>query len=192
MFRDVRPSPAHLLSALSAAIVLCLAGCAGDGNWFKPQTPQLRVTAAAGCPASVGQARDVANTPTTGRTLVLEGAPDQALICLYGQDAPSAPVSPGLGKQVRLTAAEASALQKAVSGISLKAPPGGPVGCPAELPGALAILDFHFQNGQDYDLWYKTTGCQTLDNGVRGTTEIANPTFYTGFSPLFWKLIGTH
>ena len=189
-FRRASPGRAAAVAAVFLAGLLCLAGCADDGTWFKPKMPQLKVVLAAGCPGSLGPAGDVANVLPSGSTLVPEGAVDGALICLYGKEAASEVGPAPLKKQVRLSAPDATRLKTAVAGVALKGPEG-PVACPAALPGAAAIIDFHFGQGGDFDLWYETTGCQTLDDGTRGAFQPGNPSFYTGFSPLFWRLAGT-
>jgi len=109
--------------------LLCLAGCADDGTWFKPKMPQLKVVLAAGCPGSLGPAGDVANVLPSGSTLVPEGAVDGALICLYGKEAASGVGPAPLKKQVRLSAPDATRLKTAVAGVALKGPEG-PVACP--------------------------------------------------------------
>ncbi|MEA5455795.1 hypothetical protein SPF06_13755 [Sinomonas sp. JGH33] len=176
---------AAVWALLMAAV---LTGCSDDGAWAQ-RSPQLRVTVAAGCPASLGPAQDVANDRQAGEALVPHDIPDRALLCIYESRASEGPGATGIRKQARLAEAEAIELENAVAAISLKSPKG-PAACPAALPGAVAIIDFHFPNGTDFDLWYNTTGCQTLDNGTRAAFSGANPSFYEGFAPVYLRFTG--
>jgi hypothetical protein len=125
----------------------------------------------------MGKARDVGNTEGSNQHLVPIGAdPIKGLICLYaGPLQPSAPA-----RQIVLNQAEAARLSAALSQVSLQAPPSGPVHCPAAT-GSYAIISLASTRSQDVNIWWTMTGCQTLDNGTVGATQIANKSF-DGFS----------
>jgi len=105
----------------------------------RTKMPQLKVVLAAGCPGSLGPAREVANALPSGSTLVPEGAVDGALICLYGKEAASGvgPVPPK--KQVRLPAPNATRLKTAVAGVALKGRLPALRACPARRPSSTFI-----------------------------------------------------
>jgi hypothetical protein len=60
--------------------------------------------------------------------------------------------------------------------VSLRSPPLGAVNCPNDT-ASFAIIALAFNGSRDEDLWWKTSGCQTLDNGTVGATETANDSF---------------
>jgi hypothetical protein len=115
----------------------------------------------------------VRNKGGSKQHLVPVGAhPISGLICVYGDPLqPSAPV-----RQVALNEAAASRLSAALSQVSLQAPPSSPVNCPNDT-GGLAIISLAFAGSQDVDVWWTMTGCQSLDNGLIGATQIANKSF---------------
>ena len=166
-----------LRSLAAAAVCLCavatLAGCSDQGSWFHPRTPTTFVRTSVGCPSSVGKARDVRNTGGSSQRLVALGAhPSIGLICVYGGPLqPSGPV-----RQVALNQAAASRLSAALSQVSLQAPPSSPVNCPNDT-GGFAIISLAFAGSQDVNVWWTMTGCQSLDNGLVGATQIANKSF---------------
>jgi hypothetical protein len=48
--------------------------------------------------------------------------------------------------------------------------------CPAAT-GAFAILAFSYPHHRDVDLWWNTTGCQSIDNGRIGASQIGSTSF---------------
>lgn len=133
----------------------------------------------------MGKARDVPNTEGTNQHLVPIGAhPTMGLICIYGGPLKrSAPA-----RQIVLNQAAALRLSAALSKVSLQAPPPGPVNCP-EATGGFAIISLASTGSQDINIWWTMTGCQTLDNGTVGATQIANKSF-DRFSNTIAGLIG--
>ncbi|MFE4949727.1 hypothetical protein ACFQ9V_06415 [Leifsonia sp. NPDC056665] len=56
------------------------------------------------------------------------------------------------------------------------AQPTGTVNCPDDT-GAFAILAFSYPHHSDVSLWWNTTGCQSIDNGRIGASQIASRSF---------------
>ena len=79
-------------------------------------------------------------------------------------------------RAIVLDSAAAQRLASAVSEVSLQAPPPGGVNCPMD-NGKFALIALHFAGDKSSNLWWYMTGCQTLDNGAVGATQIANPSF---------------
>lgn len=147
------------------------AGCSNQ-SWFHAGTPTLTVNAAQPCPVSAGKARDVSNTAaSSSRLLSASAAATRGLICVYSGSLNPAPVH-----QIILNSTNASRLAAALRGVALKAPPNGLVNCPADT-GGFTVIAFTFRGASDEDVWWDDSGCQTLDNGRVGTTQIANDSF---------------
>jgi hypothetical protein len=167
----------RLRSLAAMAAFLCavatLAGCSKQESWFHPRTPTTFVQSSDGCPSSIGSARDVRNTEGSNQYLVPVGAhPIDGLICIYGGPLrPSARV-----RQVVLDQAAAVRLSAALSRVTLQAPPSGAVNCPNDT-GGFAIISLSFTGSRDVNVWWTMTGCQSLDNGSIGATQIANKSF---------------
>jgi hypothetical protein len=131
----------------------------------------------------IGPTDDVSNS-YAGSALVPPN-PIAGLICRYAPPSSSgqsieAPRS--LYAQVRLIRAQAVQLAGVIDAMSTAAPPGG-AHCPADRPSA-SIIAFAYANAPDVDLWFKDSGCQTLDNGRVKASAIANPAFDGPFESL--------
>jgi hypothetical protein len=55
--------------------------------------------------------------------------------------------------------------------------------------GNSAIISLASTGSQDVNIWWTMTGCQSLDNGIVGATQIANKSF-DGFSNTIEGLTG--
>jgi hypothetical protein len=86
----------------------------------------------------------------------------------------------------RLGDAQAQQLADVIRQIDLAAP-SGTFFCPADF-GAVAIIGFSYPDGVDTGLWYRTSGCQTLDNGRIGAFQGGNPSFYNAFESVIDRL----
>jgi len=173
------------VTVVAITAVVVLSGCSNPTFWFRPPTPAISVKAAPPCPSSVGKARDVSN-PIASKSdlLALRTKPTKGLICVYGGALnPGGPV-----KQIVLNASQASRLAMAVRKVSLQSPPSGAVNCPDDT-ASFAIIALAFNGSPDEDLWWNTSGCQTLDNGTVGATETSNNSFFT-FQKVASDLIG--
>jgi hypothetical protein len=155
--------------------------------------PKLTVTVRGGCPATVGTATDVARSalPGSQELLPTDGEPASALICEYAEPAGALPGAstasapgPRLTHRIALTQAQTRQLAAAISKISL-VPPTGTFNCPARGVGDDTVIAFAYPAAQTVDLWYKTSGCRTLDNGDVAAFQGANPSFYSGFQTAF-------
>jgi len=89
---------------------------------------------------------------------------------------------------VLLDAANARRLASAVNHISLQ-PPTAVFHCPADFFGSDTVIAFAYPSHQNADLWFRTSGCRTLDNGEVSAFEGANPSFYSGFEDAFDSLV---
>jgi hypothetical protein len=129
----------------------------------------------------IGSANGVSNS-YAGSALVPPN-PIAGLICRY------APPSSGqaidaprpLYAQVRLIRGQAVQLAGVIDAMSTAVPPNAH--CPADRPSA-SIIAFAYANAPDVDLWFKDSGCQTLDNGRVKASAIANPPFDGPFESL--------
>jgi hypothetical protein len=171
--------------AVVIVVAVTLSGCTSPSGWFPARTPATSMKASPPCPMSVGKARDVSNR-ITSRTglLAVRAEPTRGMICVYGGALnPATPV-----RQIVLNAAQASRLAMIVRKVSLQPPPIGAVNCPADT-GSFAIIALAFNGSPDEDLWWTTSGCQTLDNGIVGAAETANNSF-SDFQTTASDLIG--
>jgi hypothetical protein len=88
---------------------------------------------------------------------------------------------PGLYRSTVLGSADAVWLATVVDNVKTE-PPRGVAACPADF-GSATIIVFGYASGPDADLWYNDGGCETLDNGRIGASEVGNPSFYNSFVP---------
>jgi hypothetical protein len=171
---------ALVAAPISAAAVPAVVRSANAGVWHVSRSPKLRVKVAAGCPRTVPTDQDVVNT-FPGPPLV-PASPTAGLVCRYY----GSPRSGQLGRQTHLDAAQARLLVTVVRKLDL-APPVSGAHCPMD-NRAFAVVGLSYHGRADVGLWYSTSGCQTLDNGVIGAAEVGNPGFYVGFEGVIDKL----
>ena len=149
-----------------------------------PATAPMQVRVSEPCPQEIGSADGVSN-PGAGDQLV-PPQPLAGLICRYAPPAPynqSSEVPAGsLYAQVKLSRQEAVRLAGAVDAISTAAPTGTS-SCPSDRL-SVSIIAFSYPSIPDFDLWFKDSGCETLDNGRVGASETGNPMFSDAFDPL--------
>jgi hypothetical protein len=179
---------AVVLAGGGTAVGLAAAGDAnGAGTWFQPSSPKLDVNVAKGCPSSLASFQDVVNT-FPGPPLV-PAEPRAGLICRYGPIYGVGPTPASqrlLATSKRLDEAQAQALATVIRALTLTVSVGA-ASCPADF-GEVAVIGFEYPGKADVGLWYRTTGCQTLDNGRIGAFEEGNPSFYNGFVNLIDRL----
>lgn len=148
-----------------------------------PESRSVRVEVRAGCPSGLGRAQDVRNSePKTLRFQLVRSGATSGIVCVYA--AGDTGRSTKLVDTVRLNDSRAAELSKALAGVTSHEVHGD-VGCPAEHFGAITIIALHYEDGPDVDVWYKTSGCQTLRNGITYRGEVANKSFYDGFRSVF-------
>jgi len=159
------------LLILLAAAAVSTAGCSNQ-SWFHTGAPTLTVKAGENCPVSAGKARDVKNAAASSSRLLSASVPaSKGLGCVYGGSLNPAPVH-----QIILNSVKASRLAAVLRQVSIQNPPDGPVNCPADT-GGFTVIAFTFTEAPDEDVRWDDSGCQTLDNGRVGTTQIANDSF---------------
>jgi hypothetical protein len=170
------------LAAVTAA-ALITASCTSAGS-YTARSPRVRVTVDSGCPDTLGGAKDVSNPPGgLGNHLVPMGDdPRAGVVCQYaGSQNLKAPTTTVLARSTPLTQQCAARLARALGNVSLKATTGK-FECPAYLVGSITIIALNYRgHGADVDLWYSTSGCQTIDNGHVVAFQGANPSFYNSF-----------
>jgi hypothetical protein len=127
---------------------------------------RLRVTLAAGCPASLQGAVDVTNVgPDLDTALLPVAVPTSGLICVYDSGGGPATVeSPRLSDHLQLDATTAAELATAARQAPTAHLDDVETSCPMD-DGAVTVLAFSYPDRPDVDLWWLTTGCQTLRNG---------------------------
>jgi hypothetical protein len=161
-----RTAARRLLPVLALAVTVATSGCA-SGRPYSAGTPEVHIAVGDSCPATLGNAADVSN-PKAGltRSLVPVGpSPASGLVCQYDAHLSAGTVaSPSVVRSVALSAAKASRLARALAAVSLKKP-RGTFHCPMDV-GSIAIIALHYAGrSDDVDVWYETSGCQTLENG---------------------------
>jgi hypothetical protein len=128
-----------------------------------PRGPTLRVTIAAGCPATDRGRTDISNpnAPDLDGQLLPSTTPTAALECAYF----------GLnGKAFALASSrKLNGTQAAVAAEHIRALPLGSRGlgahsCPND-DGRTAIVVFGYVGRADVDIWESTSGCRLTDNG---------------------------
>ena len=168
---------------LLGLVVLVVAGWLVVAVTGPPTIPGSRnplpLSVAGGCPSgqSVHDHDGVDNSrPTHGR-LLPAGLPTAALVCRYQGDGTPPRILPALAQSARLDAARAGTLALAIRALTLTRGFGGPVSCPNDEVDAAIYLVFHYAQGPDAGLHYRSTGCQTLDNGRIITSIMGNDSF---------------
>lgn len=184
-----RRLPAVVISVV-VVIVIVAAGCASATRASYAPVPQVRVPVAGGCPASLGDARDVRNSePALAHTLVPRpGAVEGGLVCHYGQPADEPGSHPTLVRRNSLDALGARRLAHALAQV-VRTTPSGTYNCPMEFFGADTIIALHYGAGADVDLWYAATGCQSIDNGHVRVYQASNPSFCDAFQTAYNTLV---
>lgn len=180
----------RVVPVLALAVTVATSGCASG---YSARTPQVHIAVGDSCPATLGNAADVSN-PKAGltRNLVPVGpSPASGLVCQYGAHlGAGTSAAPSVVRSVALSAAKATRLARALGAVSLDQP-SGTFHCPMDV-GSIAIIALHYVGrSDDVDVWYATSGCQTLDNGHVSAFQGANPSFYDGFESTFAEMVGT-
>lgn len=179
----MKSGTASVVAALSLLPACTASAPTGAGVWLIPRRgPDVRVTLAQGCPATVAYNEDVRNDQAGLDDNLVPTDPIGGLVCRYAATAGT----PVLYRHTTLTRAEARELAAAIDRVSTAAPHGA-TNCPAAFPSA-TILVFSYSGRSDVDLWYNDTGCQTLDNGRVGAFQGGNPAFYGPFESLIGRL----
>jgi hypothetical protein len=152
--------------------------------------PAVRVVVRSGCPEQIGRDQDVENPSSAlGQTLLPSAQPTGALWCSY--DALRRPTA--LPTERRLTASEAVSPARVINRLDLhtQLPANAVTTCPPD-KGTADILVFSYDGKPDADLWWHSSGCQSIDNGTRRSFEGGNPSFYSGFMDAMQQLRAAH
>lgn len=122
--------------------------------------PRLRVSVAAGCPSRDQNDVGVSNTGADLRTSLLPStAPTAGLICRYAGSGGTALTSQ------RLDASGARQLAAAVGRAQLAHLDDVETNCPMD-DGSAVVFALAYPGRADVDLWWHSTGCQSIANGV--------------------------
>jgi hypothetical protein len=172
-----------LVAAVASCFALTMSGC-GSVTLLSAVSSPVRLLASQTCPSALGAKNGVAN-PYAGDELVAPN-PTFGLICRYTPPYPLGPqpnTNPAsLYADARLTASQAEHLVRVIDSIST-AHTTGSSSCPGD-DGSTSVIAFAYTDAPDIDLWFKDSGCQTLDNGRLRAFETANPNFYGAFDTL--------
>jgi hypothetical protein len=163
---------------VAVSMTMLVTGCT-SGTWFHPGKPTMILRSSGHCPTSRTPAVDVkAQADATKTLLPITSAPRSALICVYGSrpGAAAAATSNKLAGEIQLNQHDASSLAISANKLSLAAPPAGVVNCPMDT-GAVTIIAFAYPHSPDVDLWWKADGCQHIDNGRIGASQLGSPSF---------------
>ncbi|MGZ4560607.1 MAG: hypothetical protein ACXVXJ_06485 [Mycobacteriaceae bacterium] len=148
----------------------------GLAQWIDPSpvgvpsgAPTIRVAIAGGCPATDRGVGDVSNpdSPDLDHQLLPAATPTAALKCTYnGMNGNTF----ALASSQRLNATQASAAAAQIRAMPLGSRGLGPHSCPMDDARA-SILVFSYAGRADVDIWERTSGCTSTDNGhiVAGT-----------------------
>ena len=130
----------------------------------------------AGCPRSVEGAQDVVAAPRSSTLLPDPTTVSSAVICEYASTAGRRRTGGRLRREVDLPQDDARRLAAAVHALRIVRA-AGPAACPEDT-GTVALLAFR-RPGRvpDADLWWRTSGCQTLDDGTLRTEQLGDPSF---------------
>lgn len=182
------------IGVVAAALVL-LSGCGsylhdvGGSPTYSavPKSRSIRVEVSNGCPDGLGRAQDVRNIePKVLRFQLVRRDATSGIVCVYAAGA--APGSTKLTDSVRLGRNGARDLSGALADVASHEVHGD-IACPAQYAGAITVIALHYDDGPDEDVWYQTTGCQTLRNGITYRGEVGNKSFYDGFRTVFDKVM---
>ena len=154
----------------------------------------IRIPADGSCPNTLGAGNHVAppSVDTGGHLLPPGGRPASFLVCEYDGAPPRGEqtrISTRLTRQVRLARQDAGIMAAAIARISPKPPPAGPISCPNQGFGTITILAVR-SGERTVDLFWNTSGCESMDNGRIRTFEIGNPSFYKDFADTYDRVVG--
>lgn len=173
---------------LLAAVVAPLTACTSPAPDLPEPTGVRIAVPPGGCPTALGAAQGVVGTASDPTTLL--PAPSRvtsAVVCEYSS--PLGPERPRgrLRREVDLPQQDARRLASAVHAVRIVRSSGS-AACPEDA-GTVDVLAFRRASpAADSDLWWRTSGCQTLDDGVERTDQLGNPSF-GGFQRLFARLV---
>jgi hypothetical protein len=175
-------------AVLGAPLALLACGSSTSGQIPAAQATGLKivVTVDGGCTVTLGPAKDVRTDPDglSQHLLPEHTKPTSSLVCEYtGRSTAQQPLRTRLARSVRLGVHDATRLASAISKVSTK-PAHGEFVCPNDQFGTVTIVAFNYAD-RTVDLWYKWSGCQTLDNGYVLAFQGANASFYSAFQPVF-------
>jgi hypothetical protein len=161
---------------IAAAVALLLASC--SVGWYQPKHPQMQVSGTT-CARSLGEFQDV-NAPGRralfGSHLVPVGLRAVgAVLCRYAPSAGHGPEHRTLVAHATIGAADARKLERAARAVDLRKP-SGTASCP-EADGTVVVIGFRTADHAAVGLWWDASGCQTIDNGVVGASQIGNASF---------------
>jgi hypothetical protein len=174
----------RLVACAAAGGVALTASACGSVTLLSAASAPIRVMASESCPSVLGPADGVSNR-YAGTQLVAPN-PTSGLICRYTPPSPFG-VQPNLHpavlyRQATLTKSQAVRLAGVVDRIGTEVPTG-PVNCPDD-DESTTVIAFAYSDAPDIDLWFKDSGCQTLDNGRLRVYEVGNSMFYGAFDAL--------
>ena len=131
----------------------------------------------AGCPAALGPARGVVGASSDPTTLLPEPSRvTSALVCEYSSAIGPSGIRGRLRRGIDLSQQDARRLAAAVHAVRIVRSTG-PVACPADRGTADVLAFRRAAPAADTDVWWWTSGCQTLDDGAERTDQLGNPSF---------------
>jgi hypothetical protein len=163
------------VAAAACAAVLGLAGCSPADPFVAPTPAAMFGTTA--CPSALGTTRDVVAPPRHGDRLVDPRlSPSAGLVCVYGSVFDQGPGRRHtLAKQIRLAAPAARRLADAAARVDVGTS-AGTNGCPSDT-GDVTVIALAYRDSPPVDLWWRTSGCQTIDNGAGEAEQVGNDSF---------------
>lgn len=152
------------------------------------RSPALNVPPEGPCPSTIRGFYDVTNAEHSLEQHLLPQGALFGIICRYGSAKGQGRFE--LERTALVNGRTALAFEAAVERIATTKPRAVEF-CPEQLPSA-TILAFGYGDGDDVDLWYSDSGCETLDNGFLEAAEVSNPAFSDRFVPLLNEIAPLH
>lgn len=160
-----------------AAALAPLAACSSPAPG-PTEPPVVRISVPrGGCPAAVGAARGVVGASSDPTTLLPD--PPQvtsAVVCEYASAIGPKGTAGRLRREVDLPQQDARRLAEAVHAVRIVRSTG-PAACPADRGTADVLAFRRAAPAADTDVWWWTSGCQTLADGAERTDQLGNPSF---------------
>jgi hypothetical protein len=172
-----RRGVAALRPLLVAALLAPLTACSSPASQ-PPEPPVVRLSVPpGGCPAALGAARDVVGASSDPTTLLHEPSRvTGALVCEYASAIGPSGTRGRLRREVDLPQQDARRLAAALHDVRIVRSTG-PAACPADRGTADVLAFRRAAPAADTDVWWWTSGCQTLDDGAERTGQLGNPSF---------------
>jgi len=162
---------------LVAAVLAPLTACSSPAPQ-PPELPVVRLTVPPrGCPAALGPARGVVGASSDPTTLLPDPSRvTSARVCEYASAIGPSRTRGRLRREIDLPQQDARRLAATVHAVRIVRSTG-PASCPDDRGTADVLAFRRAAPAPDTDVWWWTSGCQTLADGAERTDQLGNPSF---------------